>query len=140
MVVPQAGEPTGSALTSQGPSMRVGTLPVAIAAGPAPGSSAAVKTVVSPLGLFPKETAALTAAIKRARFNADGSIASGESAISEAASAAARKANGKYVLTLYIKVSQGIKPDDGAALDTKVRSINALLMRTLGSTAGAPRS
>ncbi len=96
--------------------------PSAMSTGDAP-----LKTVVSPQNLFPKETNALTTALKRARFKADGSIATGGAAISRAAADAARKAGKKYTLTLYVKVPQALKPEAGALLDKKVRAINDVL-------------
>ncbi len=87
-----------------------------------------VKAVVSPKGLFAKETDALTSALKRARFNGDGSIVSGEAAIARAAAEAQRKAGNKYFLTIYVKVPQTLSPDEGGLLDKKVRSVNEIFV------------
>ena len=98
----------------------------------APIGSSSLKAVVSPQGLFPKETAALLAALKRARFNEDGSIKSGEAAVRRAAAAAAQRAGNKYTLTLYIKVPQKLAPDRSVALGKKVDAVNAVLSSPYG--------
>lgn len=107
----------------------------------APNTAAPIKSVVSPQNLFPKETAALITALKRARFNADGTIKSGEAAIRRAAAAAARRAGNKYNLRLYIKVPQGLKPEQGAQLDKKVDALNVVLGGAYGGgQTGTPKT
>ena len=92
-----------------------------------PPSASSVKTVVSPVGLFAAETAALTKALMNARFDRDGTIVRGEEAIRTAAAAAVAKAGRKYALTLYIKVPQKLKPEDGALLAKKIVSVNDVI-------------
>jgi hypothetical protein len=93
----------------------------------AAGSGPTVKTVVSPTNLFPRETQALVAAIQRARFHRDGSIAKGGDAIAAAAAELARKADAKYTLTLYVKTPKGIRPDESSVLFKKVDAVNAAI-------------
>ena len=123
------------------PQMTVRMMPAASPTAMAPNAGSPIKSVVSPQGLFPKETAALVAALKRARFNADGSIKSGEPAIQRAAAAAAKLAVNKYALTLYIKVPQGLKPEQGALLGKKVDALNAVLSSPYGGgQTGTPKT
>ena len=124
------------------PQMPVQMMPTAATADAmAPSRVAAVKSVVSPQNLFPKETAALLAALKRARFNPDGSIKTGEAAIKRAAAAAAQRAGNKFTLRLYIKVPQTLAPEVGAQLDKKVDALNAVLSTPYdGGQSGTPKT
>ena len=115
--------------TAGAPRIAVRRMPVAAPAGVMTSNTrSTVKEVVSPKGLFAKETDALTSALKRARFNGDGSIVSGEAAIARAAAEAQRKAGNMYFLTIYVKVPQTLSPDEGGLLDKKVRSVNEILV------------
>lgn len=124
------------------PRMAVQMMPTAAPeAAMAPSAAAPIKSVVSPQNLFPKETAALITALKRARFNADGTIKSGEAAIRRAAAAAAQRAGNKYTLRLYIKVPQSLKPEQGAQLGKKVDALNAVLGGAYdGGQTGTPKT
>ena len=124
VLAPRSTSPIASDATAARPQMAMQLLPVA-AHGPQ--LAAPVKTVVSPINLFPRETLALKTAIRRARFAPDGSVVSGEAAITAAAAAAARRAGDQYTLTLYIKVPEKLRDDESGLLDKKVRSINELL-------------
>lgn len=136
-LAPLKGDPTASTASSGRLAMKI--LPVAAKTRPQ-ASDSPLNTVLSPINLFPKETAALTSAIKQARFNADGSIASGQERIASAAAAAARAAGTRYTLTLYIKVPQKLAPDDGDLLGKKVQSINEVLSNSAGGATGKPRT
>ncbi|MEO8935677.1 MAG: hypothetical protein ABI277_16500 [Burkholderiaceae bacterium] len=112
----------------------VATPPVAVKLMPVATSTSKanppLKALVSPTGLFVNETKALTSAIRKARFNADGTIASGEAQIAAAAADIARKAGKKYALTLYIKVPQKIASDKSESLDKRVGAVNSVLSRS----------
>jgi hypothetical protein len=142
--VDSAMAPTTSsaAQTAQGPHSTVRMMTIVTPpAATKPAATKPLQTLVSPNGLFPKETAALTAAIKNARFNADGVIVRGEKELAAAAAEAARRAGNKYVLTFYIKVSQQLKPDLAATLDKKVAAVNRLLSDAQAAAqAGEPKS
>ena len=124
------GSPSlAAAPTSNAQRIAVQRMPVAAPAGVMTSNTrSTVKAVVSPKGLFAKETDALTSALKRARFNQDGTILSGEAAIARTAKEAQRKAGNKYFLTIYVKVPQTLSPDEGGLLDKKVRSVNEILV------------
>lgn len=123
------------------PRMAVRMMPAAAPAAMAPNAASPIKSVVSPQKLFPKETEALVAALKRARFGADGSIKSGEPAIQRAAAAVAKRAANKYALTLYIKVPQGLNPEQGTLLGKKVDALNGVLGGAYdGSRAATPKT
>lgn len=134
------GDPMASGAGRQ--RMAVEVLPVAT--GPngtsgGPASKAPLRTVISPINLFPKETAALISAIKRARFNPDGSIATGKERIATAAAAAGRKAGTRYTLTIYIKVPQQLKPEE-SGLGKRVEAINEVLLPAGGTAPGKSQS
>lgn len=110
-----------------GPSVAVKLMPVATSTSKA---NPPVKALVSPTGLFVTETNALMSAIRKARFNADGTIARGEAQIAAAAAAVARKAGRKYALTLYIKVPQKFASDKSESLNKRVGAVNSVLSRS----------
>ena len=131
-----------AAPTANLPRIAVQRMPVAAPTGTMTSNTrSTVKAVVSPKGLFAKETDALTSALKRARFNGDGSIVSGEAAIARAAAGAQRKAGNKYFLTIYVKVPQTLSPDEGGLLDKQVRSVNDILVGPgYAGSSGKPKS
>ena len=136
--IPATGPSLAAATTASKPRMAVQMMP---AAATTQGAVAPLKSVVSPQNLFPKETAALLSALKRARFNSDGTIKTGEPAIRRAVAAAAQRAGNKYTLTLYIKVPQTLKPDMGTLLGKKVDALNAVLGDSYDlSQSGTPKS
>ncbi len=101
---------------------------------------ATIKAVIEGGSMFRTETARLTDAIKRARFDQSGKIVRGEEQIVEAAEAAA-KAAPNYALTLYIKVPAKLATGQSTVLASKVQAINAILAKAAsGSTdAGKPK-
>ncbi len=112
--------------------------PITVAVRPVPvaaSSNDRIKTTISPTGLYIGETEKLVAALLRARFNRDGSIAKGEAQIASAAADIVRKAAGKYVLTIYVKVPQKVQADESTSLAKKVQAINTIL-----SGSSAPQS
>ncbi len=137
-MAPLRGDSIASAIG--GGRLAIKLLPVAATPNRTQPAGAPLQTVVSPINLFPKETAALTSAIKQARFNPDGSIASGQERIASAAAAAARAAGKRYTLTLYIKVPQQLAPDESGLLGKKVQSINDVLLPAGGAATGKPES
>jgi hypothetical protein len=109
-------------------------MPVALKAAATP----SVKAVTAPTNYLPKETAALVAAIKRARFAKDGTIVTGQQQIAAAANAIASKAGKVYVLTLYVKTAAHVKPDTANALAKRVEAVNGALL--IPGETGKPRS
>lgn len=102
-------------------------------------ADATIKAVVEAGSMFKGQTARLTAAIKRARFDRSGKIVRGEEQIAEAAEAAA-KAAPNYALTLYIKVPPTLATSQATLLANKVDAINAILKKVAPTTdAGKPK-
>ena len=87
----------------------------------------ALKAVIDANALFVRETALLTSAILRARFDRDGAVVSGAERIAAAAAIAAEKAGNKYKLTLYIKAPLKQSDDGRRMLTGRIQSLNAIL-------------
>jgi hypothetical protein len=127
-----------SPLASANARISIRPMPVAMTADAMKKSTPAVKAVTSPVNFAPKETAALVAAIKRARFAKDGTIVSGDKQIAAAAEAVTKKAGKGYTLTLYVKSPPTLKPDAADALAKRVGVVNGILGNPVGSE--KPRS
>jgi hypothetical protein len=120
-----------ASLTSAQGRISIRPMPVAATADPMKKAAPSVKAVTSPVNFAPKETAALIAAIKRARFTKDGAFVSGDKQIASAAEAAAKKAGKTYTLTLYVKAPPTLKPDAAQSLTERVKAVNGVLTGTV---------
>lgn len=99
-----------------------------------------IKAVVGGAELFKRETDALTAAIKKARFDRAGRFVAGEARVAQAA-ARARKAAAGYALTLYVKAPSKFNSDQRSMLTGRIVSINRVLAATGSkSEPGKPQS
>ncbi len=133
VIEPDSADAAANAMTrSAAASTRPG--PISVALHPAATGEPTVKTTVSPSNLFTAETQKLVAALQRARFNRDGSIAKGEAEIAAAAADLVQKAAGKYMLTIYLKVPPHIAADERSSLGRKVQAVNAILASPAGTT------
>ena len=100
--------------------------PVAASSG-SPHGQPTLKAVIDANAMFVRETAALTSAILRARFDRNGRVVEGGARIAAAAIEAAEKAGDRYKLTLYIKPP--LKHDDASRrmLGGRIQTLNAIL-------------
>jgi hypothetical protein len=128
----------GASLASANGHISIRPMPVAMTADAMKKSAPAVKAVTSPENFAAKETSALIAAIKRARFAKDGTIVSGDKQIATAAEAVTKKAGKGYTLTLYVKSPPTLKPDAADSLAKRVGTVNGILGNPAGSE--KPRS
>ena len=99
-----------------------------------PAANARLKAVVDVTQRFSRETAALTAAIRRAVFDDQGNLVRGDAEIA-AAAAVARKAAPEYALTLYVKAPTSLDGARRDLLQRKLAAINAVLGRAGGDPA-----
>lgn len=96
-----------------------------------PPATARLKAVVDATQRFARETAALTAAIRRARFDKQGNLVQGEAQIAAAAEAA-RKVPPEFALTLYVKAPARLDDAHREVIANKLAAINGILVRVNG--------
>lgn len=96
-----------------------------------PPANARIKAELDVTARFAKETAALTAAVKRARFDGRGNLVRGEEQIAAAAQIA-RQVPQEYALTLYVKAPTRLDAKQRELLENKLASINRILVRRAG--------
>lgn len=107
-------------------------MPVEMQRGTAgPPATARLKAVVDATQRFARETAALTAAIRRARFDKQGNLVQGEAQIAAAAEAA-RKVPPEFALTLYVKAPARLDDAHREVIANKLAAINGILVRVNG--------
>jgi len=89
-------------------------------------ASVAPKIVIDDGKKYARETKSLVAALKAARFDAEGKLISGAERITTALERV-NKVSSNHMLTLYLKASTKLSDADRSVLDRKVADLNVVL-------------